>query len=292
MTQLANSYPRVLITGATGNVGRAVIAQLSTEPVHITAGVRNIDKAHEQLGNHVADFQHLDFASQATLQLDRVYDAILLVRPPQLGDVKRFFEPFIQQIDRHSRVIFLSVQGANSKKYLPHAQIESLIEKYQLPHVFLRPSYFMENLVTVLYDELTEHQRIFLPSGSLAFNWVAVEDIAKVAKNALLSHIEQPEVDITSDQVYDFQTVVKIINQECGTHFRYESPGLLRYLIYGIQQGYTPAFISVMLLLHYLPRFQKATKPSNTVAELINSPPTTLRRFIRDRRDEFIKAAQ
>ena len=47
------------------------------------------------------------------------------------------------------------------------------------------------------------NKEIFLPSGNLKFNWVAVEDVARVAKKALLNHLPQPAVEITSDQISD-----------------------------------------------------------------------------------------
>jgi len=282
--------PSLLITGATGNVGSAVIHQLATERVRVTAAVRNLQKAQSMFQDRVERYYHLDFATQQGLDLDETYQAILLIRPPQLGDAKRFFEPFIQQIPRQTKVVFLSVQGAGQKGYLPHAKIEALVQRYQLDHVFLRPSYFMENLVTTLYEELAHQQRIFLPSGNLKFNWVAVEDVARVAKKALLNHLPQPAVEITSDQISDFATVINLINDECHTQLKYESPSLLRYVAYCIRQGYSPGYIFVMLLLHYLPRFEKAPQPTNTVKTLTGQLPKSLSQFVREHRDDFVNA--
>jgi uncharacterized protein YbjT (DUF2867 family) len=290
MVNAANSIPKFLITGATGNVGTAVINQLMGEPIHITAGVRNLEKARRQLGQRVDRYYHLDFATQAGLALDETYTAILLIRPPQLGDAKRYFEPFIAAIPKATKVVFLSVQGADKKGYLPHAKIEELIRHYQLDHVFLRPSYFMENLVTTLYDELHKRQQIFLPAGHLKLNWVAVADVARVAKQALLGQVQQPAVEITSDQVWDFGTVVDLINAECQTRLRYESPSLLRYVVVCVWRGYDPGYLLVMLLLHYLPRFAEPPQPTNTVKSLTGQPPKSLRQFVQEHCDDFANA--
>jgi uncharacterized protein YbjT (DUF2867 family) len=50
MVNATNSIPKLFITGATGNVGRAVIDQLVNEKVHIIVGVRNLEQARKQLG--------------------------------------------------------------------------------------------------------------------------------------------------------------------------------------------------------------------------------------------------
>ena len=287
MVTASSNLPKLFITGATGNVGRALVQQLSSEPVHLTAAVRNLDKAQRQLGDQVDHYHHLDFATHTGLALDDDYQAVFLVRPPQLADPKRYFEPLIKHIPAQTRVVFLSVQGADKKGYLPHAKIETLIQNYGLDHVFLRPSYFMENLVTTLKDELSQHQRIYLPAGPLQLNWVAVDDVARVAQQALREDLQPSAVEITSDQVFDFNTAVGLINEECQTQLRYESPNVIRYVIYGFSQGFSLGYILVMLLLHYWPRFEPSPQPSNTVAALTGRAPTSFRQFVRDHRDFF-----
>ena len=72
-------------------MGSAVIHQLATERVRVTAAVRNLQKAQSMFQDRVERYYHLDFATQQGLDLDETYQAILLIRPPQLGDAKRFF---------------------------------------------------------------------------------------------------------------------------------------------------------------------------------------------------------
>lgn len=103
------------------------------------------------------------------------FDSLFLMRPPQIGDIPRYFKPVVDRIAKSSirRVVFLSVQGAEDMAYLPHAKIEKLLAESGLSYVFLRPGYFMSNLLTTLRADLVEKGEIFLPAGRLKFNWVS-----------------------------------------------------------------------------------------------------------------------
>jgi len=62
-----------------------------------------------------------------------------------------------------NQVVFLSVQGAEKSKVIPHNRIESLIIEYGMEYIFLRPGYFMQNLTTTLLPDIIKRRQIFLP---------------------------------------------------------------------------------------------------------------------------------
>jgi len=178
---------RVLITGATGNIGSEVVRFLSEYDTsyRIVVAVRSIDKAKSVFkGYRNLDFVHFDFEDPSTfdkslLNIDRVF----LLRPPHLSDVDKYFRPLICEIKRQgiSDVIFLSVQGAEKSKVIPHNKIENLIKEYGLDFIFLRPSYFMQNLTTTLLKDIKNKRQIILPAGKAKFNCIDIENIGEVA---------------------------------------------------------------------------------------------------------------
>lgn len=101
-------------------------------------------------------------------------DIVFLLRPPQLADVPKYFAPFIRKMKEKdiSKIVLLSVQGAENQKIIPHHKIEKLILEEGLEFVFLRPGYFMQNLTTTLLYEIKSENKIYIPSGSLKFNWM------------------------------------------------------------------------------------------------------------------------
>ena len=75
----------------------------------------------------------------------------------------------------------------------------------------------MENLTTTLWDELAENNRIYLPSSDLVFNWIAVDDVAEVAIEALECDLTKNSLEITGSNL-NFYQVVSAINNICRTN--------------------------------------------------------------------------
>ncbi|MBP7960772.1 MAG: NmrA family NAD(P)-binding protein [Caldilineaceae bacterium] len=275
---------KILVTGATGNVGQAILHRLDAEAVELFAGVRDLSTARARLGVDcqacVVDFEKAIFPTIP-------FDAVFLMRPPQLAD-PALFATFLSTLEPSTRVVFLSVQGADTKSYLPHAKIEKLIREMGLPHVFLRPSYFMENLTTTLWPELAANRRIFLPSGKLRLNWIAVSDVAEVGALALLGRVAEDAADVSNTGTLGFQEVVDAINALCATRLAYHSPWLPTYVAYTLRQHQGLAYLFVMLLLHYLPRFSRQDGAiTSDFQRITGKPPITLDAFIAQNRSTF-----
>lgn len=270
----------ILITGSTGNVGGEVLAQLSGAGHRLFAGLRDPARGAPDGAEPVA----VDLATGTGP--DRAFDAIFLMRPPQLTDpapFRRFLEPH----DRATRIVLLSVQGAESRGYLPHAKIEAVIRDMGFAHVFVRPSYFMENLTTTLAPELRRTGRVYLPAGGLRLDWVSVRDIAGVI-TAALTRADLPEaVTISSGRLMDFDAALKAVNAAAGTRFRYQRASLPGYVIHARRQGLGWPMIMVMLLLHFLPRFSRQQAVPGDIEAVLGRPPETLTDWAARNRDRL-----
>jgi len=173
----------ILITGATGNVGREVIRALHARGgAVIRAGVRDVARAASDLaafdGIELVPF---DFADPRTYALALAgCDALFLLRPPQVTDT---FTDFIQQAKAAgvSHIVFLSVQGAENNRFIPHHKTEELLRQSGVPFTFLRPAYFMQNFTTTLHEDLARRHRVFVPAGRARFTLIDVRDIGDVA---------------------------------------------------------------------------------------------------------------
>ena len=266
---------KILITGATGNVGGAVLNKLDCR-ADIYAGVRNIEKAQHLQGKH--QLCVIDFEKEIYPQIN--FDAVFLVRPPQLAKPD-IFRKYLTTLKPTTKVVFLSVQGAGTKSYLPHAKIEKIISTLGLKHTFIRPTYFMENLTTTLWDELAENNRIYLPSADLVFNWIAVSDVAEVVIEALRHDLTKDSLEITGSSNLNFYQVVSAINNICGTKIKYVSPSLIEFIIYSLKRKKI-GYILVMILLHYLPRFNnKKNNFSTDFEDVTDRQPISIEEFIR-----------
>jgi len=182
---------RILVTGATGNIGLEVIHYLNelNFDSEILAAVRNIEKAKKTFKNYPGLlFRPFDFENESTYSVafDQI-DILFLLRPPHISDVEKVFRPLLNSAREKgvNKIVFLSVQGAEKSKVIPHNKIERLIQELNFLYIFVRPSYFMQNLITTLLPEILAKKSITLPSGNAKFNWI---DVKTLVKRLQISH--------------------------------------------------------------------------------------------------------
>lgn len=287
----------ILITGATGNIGMEVIRFLYQNETtdQIIAGVRNIEKAKKMFGGYPKlDYDYFDFDDVETFDKALTgIDTIFLLRPPHISDVEQYFKTLIISIKKHniSEVVFLSVQGAEKSKVIPHNKIERLIKEYGLNYIFLRPGYFMQNLTTTLLHDIKTKREIILPSGQAKFNWIDIENIAEAGAILLekFDNYKNNAYEITGLENENFAKVVSLINSVIENPVRFRDVNPLRFYIIKNREGMAKGMIAVMILLHFLPRFQQEPKISDFYDRLTGKKPTSLKTFVEREKYRFEK---
>jgi len=125
----------VLVTGATGNVGREVVRALQARGIAVRAGVAKVERAREATaGTH--DLVRLDFTDPATwpAALDRC-GAVFLMRPPAISRMQSTLVPFLDaaRSGGADQVVFLSVAGAGENRIVPHHAVEVALQESVAP---------------------------------------------------------------------------------------------------------------------------------------------------------------
>ena len=278
---------KILITGATGNVGEQVIKFLVLKQgnFEILAGVRDLGDGHRFPNFPDVKPVRFDFGKKALVDeaLAKV-DILFLLRPPQLINIKSYFEPLIQSAVKYKvrHIVFLSVQGAEKNSFIPHHKIEKLILDSKLNYTFLRPAYFMQNFTTTLKTDLIEHNRIYLPAGGAVFTLIDLEDVGKVAAE-VLSHTQGHQnkaYTLTANQKLNFKQMADSLSRHLNRSITYKSPNPLVFLWKMKQRGHSVKFILVLIMLHYLPRFKSAPNISKSVKTITGFEPNSFSTFI------------
>lgn len=286
---------KILITGATGNIGFEVIKFLTKRNTsnQIIAGVRNITKAKKKFQQFPElEYVHFDFEDPNTFK-NALYDIdrIFLLRPPHISDIKKYFKPLVEQLKKLqiNEIIFLSVQGAEKSKIIPHNKIERLIKKFGFTSIFIRPSYFMQNLTTTLMDDIKSKRKIILPSGKAKFNWIDIENIAETTAILLdrFPDFKNRAIELTGYENENFYRVTDLINHEISNPISFENVNPLHFYKIKKGEGMKKGMIIVMLLLHFLPRFQKEPVISDFYEKLTTKKPTSLLTFITREKAKF-----
>lgn len=280
---------KVLITGATGNVGTEVIKSLQNidHQLDIYAGVRNLNEDRLKLSNYKVNFSLFDFTDVETYKTAvNGCEILFLLRPPQISEVEKYFKPIIDTCKKNGvkHIVFLSVQCVEKSKMIPHHKIEKLIVDSKIPYTFLRPAYFMQNFTTTLHNDLVNKKRIYLPAGNAKFTLVDVRDIGAVSANILTNiseHINK-SYELTCNVKLTFLEMARILSDILGIDIQYISPNLISFFLTKRKEKIPTMFILVMIMLHYFPRFQKEPETTNWVQKIANRQPTTFEQFIND----------
>jgi len=274
----------ILITGASGQVGQAIQRhyQQNTDDSCWLASRK------QELPSPL--HRYFDFTdpsgSRPTLAQT---DVLFLLRPPQLADVNGVFAPLLQTAvsEGVKHILFLSVQGADDMSFIPHAKIEALIRQLPVSYTFFRPSYFMQNLETSLRKEIIEQDRIFLPSGKKPFLWIDVDDIGR----AIARVLESPETHqnqvytLTGTDLLPFGAVADMLSEVLERPIHYRSPNPLFFAWYQRRRGTSWGYIGVLLLLHFLARFQPDPVSTDDIVRLTQKEPTSLRSYLEAHRE-------
>lgn len=184
----------ILVTGATGRVGRNVVQQLVKRGAEVRVLSRNPSKASFPAGVQVAKGDLLDIESLRTA-LSGVKALFLL--NAVTGD--EFTQAIITlNIARElgvDRIVYLSVIHADRFVNVPHFAVKSgaerMIEQMGFSATILRPSYFIDN-EHMIKDVIVNHGVYPMPIGSKGVAMVDARDIAEVAAIELIRRAQAP----------------------------------------------------------------------------------------------------
>jgi uncharacterized protein YbjT (DUF2867 family) len=283
----------ILVTGATGNVGGAVVDLFPQDQrQHLRIGVRKPEKARGQFGDdlqYVAfDFQQADTFAGALTGIQRVF----LVRPPQLANAQRDFAPFIDAMRAHDvqQVVFLSLQGVEDNSIVPHHKIEVLLKQSGIPYTFLRAGFFMQNLDTTHREDIQQRDDIFIPAGKAKTSFIDVRDIAECGIVALTQggH-ENQAYTLTGAEALDYYEVAEIMSAELGRTITYSNPSILRFFWTFWRRGMSPMYVLVITLLYVNTRRGMAATVSDDYPRVVGKAQRTMAEYVHDYRDCWLR---
>lgn len=184
---------RVLVTGATGNVGRHVVAELQARGVPVRAFSRAPARAAEILGPGT-DIATGDFADPRSLRsaLDGA-DRLFLCCPDDVRQVE-YGTHAVEAAAAAGVVhlVYLSTVGAEPGSTSvfadQHGRIEQHVRTAEMPYAILRSSFLMSNILGSL-RAVRETGRFFLPGGDARVATIDPRDVGACAA-ALLTEPE------------------------------------------------------------------------------------------------------
>ncbi|NEJ82974.1 NAD(P)H-binding protein, partial [Rhizobium leguminosarum] len=192
----------ILVTGATGNVGRQVVEHLVKRGADVRALVRDPSKAEFQAGVSVAqgDFLDVDSLRNAMSGVSTLF-LLNAVVPDEF--TQALIALNVARSAGIERIVYLSVIHADVYVNVPHFAgkfgVERMIEQMGFKATILRPAYFIQNDLTVK-DVITGYGAYPMPIGPKGLAMIDVRDIAEIAALELLRR-EQAAEPLAIDRI-------------------------------------------------------------------------------------------
>jgi uncharacterized protein YbjT (DUF2867 family) len=279
---------RIVVTGATGNVGRVLVPLLSAAGVHVRAVTRDPAAAGLPAGVDVVRADLLDAAT-----LDAAFagaDAVFLVWPAYSTD---HAAPVVDAIARHARrVVFLSALGAPDSTVaepppgLFHGRLEWLIRRTSLEWTFLRAGGFATNTLGWA-AEIRESGTVHWIYGGAGRSLIHEADIAAVAARVLTERGHAgASYELTGPSVVTQTEQVRLIGEAIGRPVRWvelseeDARARMREL------GWSPEFIESGLA-HWAHIVDEPEPVTDTVEKVTGTPARSFARWAREHAGDF-----
>ncbi|MGS0684780.1 NmrA family NAD(P)-binding protein [Nakamurella sp. GG22] len=219
---------KVLVTGATGNVGAQVVRAVAEKGVATRAFVRDRGRAAHVLGTDIelsiGDLADGASVKRAVTGVDRIFLAC--------GNVPGQVEYESAVIDAAADAgVGLIVKLSSPSPALDsplvfdrwHAEIEDHHRRSGVRSVMLRPRTFMTNLLAYA-DTVRQLGKIFAPAGDAAITFLDPRDLAAVAAAVLTGHVDddQPvDYTVTGPEAITFTRIAQDLTAVTGREIEY-----------------------------------------------------------------------
>jgi len=283
---------KILVTGASGNVGSYVIKELLEMGEMVVAAGTDPKKLRDMFEEKV-DVVKFDFTKKETFKdaLDHV-DRVFLMRPPHLGKPQDLY-PFIDAmtLQKIKLVSFLSLMGVENNTIPPHHKIEKYLEKTGMPYAHIRPGFFMQNVSGIHSVEIKEQNKIFIPAGKSKTSFIDAADIGL----SIATLLHDPEKyrntahTITGLEALDYDQVAEILSKVTGRKITYAKPGYLKYRNHYINvRGLDKGYVNVTVALYFMTRMGTAKEVTHEFYDLTGKMPRSFEDFARENRAAFM----
>ncbi|MCF8331794.1 MAG: SDR family oxidoreductase [Bacteroidales bacterium] len=271
----------ILITSATGNVGTPLVQKLQEKDIPVTAATRNADKMQTKFSKTL-ETVHMDFSEPGSfIPALKHKDLVFLCGPSATPGADQLLLPLVSEAKNQGvkHIVFIA----------SYPNVMEAIEQSGMDYTFIRANFFMQNFEMYQTHDIRDKDQIFLPVGKGKAPFIHARDIGEVAAEV----IANPEpykgetLYITGPESMDHFQAADIFSDVLGRTITFENPDDETYRKVMEERGKPKEYIDAMIAVFGKIKDGKVDKVSNTVEEILNRKPITLKEYMEEMKAHF-----
>jgi uncharacterized protein YbjT (DUF2867 family) len=280
---------KILVTGATGKVGKEIVNQLMGKGLKVKAADINlewVDAAVKAEGWEGVESVLFNYDSPETFEnaMDGVGPVFIV--PPLLSP--RQHEQIIAFVDfavknGATKFVNLSQMGSQEIPDLPIGKAEKHIETLGVPYIHLRPNWFMQNFNSLMLEMIKDRNEIRVPAGDFKSSYIDSRDISACGAVALTTDKHDNSIITqTGGRALDHYEVAQIISDATGKTITYNPITEEQYSDDLKSAGMPDASVEMFLNLYRLLRSGGTAPVSTDVADCLGRPQIAFEQYAKD----------
>ena len=283
----------ILITGASGNVGKEVLKQIAASGAKVRAAFQTVSKAAAAPSG--VEIVTMDYNEPSTIQASlKGVERVFLVGPPtpNLPALERKAIDEIKQSGVRHVVNLSAMGGRDAIVPRQHADSEDYIKSSGVAYTFLRPNGFMQNFVTYNGATINSQNAFYGSQGDGQVSHIDLRDIAAVAVKTLTEDGHEGKAyTLTGPEALGNARVAEILSDDTGREIKYVDlpPEQFKQALLGA--GLPEWSVDALNDLQQFYRRGGASAVTDDVQKLLRRKPISFEQFSRDYAQAFQRAA-
>jgi uncharacterized protein YbjT (DUF2867 family) len=281
----------ILITGASGTVGKAVLMEVARSgEKHRSMYRSKEDAAKAPAGTEavIADFKDKTSLALALRGVESVY----LVCSP-IPDLVQLEGNAIEASEAAGvkRIVLNSALGAGDfGKSFPswHRKVDDKLKATKMKYCILRPNSFMQNVLTYYAPSIRAQGAFYGAMGNARISYLDVRDIAAVAAKALRGGEHDGKTyELNGPEALTYSEVAQKISRHAGIAARYVDIPVEAQRKAMLDQGMPEWQVTALLELQEYYTGGKGGTVDGVLEGLLGRPPITMDQFLKEFAGEF-----
>jgi len=279
----------ILVTGATGHIGKELIPQLLEAGERVRVLVRDANKvAHldERVERAIGDLNQPESLTAAMQGVDRIF-LITFETQQDVNVIAQAKQAGVSQIVKLS-----SLEATDHEIQIGkwHFEREELIRASGLDCTFLRPGMFMSNFTEWWGDSIKQQGAVFFPGGKGQVAPVDPRDVADVAARVLTqSGHNGQSYELTGSELLSMGEIVQVIAKAFGTPLTYTNIPPFAAKMFMLKNGMDKKLVNALMEMMAYLRKNKSAIVTDTVEKILARSPRSLEAWCNEHVDFFRK---